>query len=107
MGLFSGAAKIDRRGVSSPNRPSGATGDSRAPRLLASGGLWSVRGTPTGGRRKPMRRDEHRYDPQQGVDEITAIESHWTRIWEQQGGPKGCADRITRREEFKTIWPYI
>jgi SAM-dependent methyltransferase len=54
-----------------------------------------------------MRRDEHRDDLYQDADEITAIEAHWTQIWEQQGGPKGGAERIKRREEFKITWPYI
>jgi ubiquinone/menaquinone biosynthesis C-methylase UbiE len=54
-----------------------------------------------------MRRDERAYDPAEGADEIGAIEAQWTRIWEAQGGPQGHAERITRREEFKIMWPYI
>ncbi len=54
-----------------------------------------------------MRRDERAYDETEGHDEIAAIESQWTRIWEAQGGPQGRAERIQRREEFKIMWPYI
>src|ERR1700731_3205163 len=54
-----------------------------------------------------MRRDERPYDPTLSENEIAAIESHWTRIWEGQGGPQGRAERITRREEFKITWPYV
>lgn len=54
-----------------------------------------------------MRRDDRIYDPAEGENELAAIESQWTRIWEAQGGPQGRADRITRREEFKIMWPYI
>jgi SAM-dependent methyltransferase len=54
-----------------------------------------------------MRRDDRIIDPSEGDSEIAAIEAQWTRIWESQGGPKGAADRIRRREEFKIMWPYI
>jgi SAM-dependent methyltransferase len=54
-----------------------------------------------------MRRDERPYDETEGHDEIAAIESQWTRIWEQSGGPQGRADRIPRKAEFKIMWPYL
>jgi len=54
-----------------------------------------------------MRRDERVYDPVEGEEEIAAIEAQWTRIWNDQGGPQGHAERITRREEFRIIRPYI
>lgn len=54
-----------------------------------------------------MRRDERTFDPTEGQEEIAAIESQWTRIWEAQGGPQGRADSIKRREEFKIMWPYV
>ena len=54
-----------------------------------------------------MRRDDRAYDESEGHDEISAIESQWTRIWEQGGGPQGRADGITRKPEFKIMWPYI
>lgn len=54
-----------------------------------------------------MRRDDRAFDPTEGRDEISAIEAQWTRIWEAQGGPKGRAESIKRREEFKIMWPYI
>jgi SAM-dependent methyltransferase len=54
-----------------------------------------------------MRRDDRPYDESEGRDEIAAIESQWTRIWEQGGGPQGHIDKVTRREEFKIMWPYV
>lgn len=55
----------------------------------------------------PLRRDDRLYDASEGRDEIAAIETQWTRIWESQGGPQGRAERILQREEFKIMWPYI
>lgn len=54
-----------------------------------------------------MRRDERDYDPSEGADEIAAIETQWTRLWEGQGGPQGRTERILRRDEFKILWPLI
>ena len=54
-----------------------------------------------------MRRDERAFDPTEGQDEIAAIATQWTRIWESQGGPQGRAEAIRRREEFKIMWPYV
>lgn len=54
-----------------------------------------------------MRRDDRPYDESEGHDEIAAIESQWTRIWEQSGGPQGRADRIARKAEFRIMWPYL
>lgn len=54
-----------------------------------------------------MRRDDRVCDESEGSSEIEAIESQWTRIWEDMGGPKGVTDRIFRRDEFKIMWPYI
>jgi ubiquinone/menaquinone biosynthesis C-methylase UbiE len=54
-----------------------------------------------------MRRDERVYDAAEGEDEIAAIETQWTRAWEQQGGPQGRTERILRREEFKILWSYV
>jgi SAM-dependent methyltransferase len=54
-----------------------------------------------------MRRDVRAYDDTEGHDEIAAIEAQWTGYWEAQGGPKGRADRIPRKAEFKILWPYL
>jgi len=55
-----------------------------------------------------MRRDDRAYDESEGHEEIAAIESQWTRIWETGGGgPTGRAERVPRREEFGIMWPYI
>jgi SAM-dependent methyltransferase len=54
-----------------------------------------------------MRRDDRAYDESEGEQEIAAIESQWTRIWEQSGGPQGRADRIPRKAEFKIMWRYL
>ena len=54
-----------------------------------------------------MRRDNLPYDESASEQEIAAIESQWTRIWERSGGPQGRADRIPRKAEFKIMWPYL
>jgi ubiquinone/menaquinone biosynthesis C-methylase UbiE len=54
-----------------------------------------------------MRRDERGYDETEGYEEIAAIESQWTRIWEKSGGPQGHAERVPRKAEFKIMWPYV
>lgn len=54
-----------------------------------------------------MRRDDRPYDETEGHDEIAAIETQWTRIWEQSGGPQGRADKIPSKAEFKIMWPYL
>lgn len=54
-----------------------------------------------------MRRDERTYDETEGHDEIAAIETQWTRIWEKAGGPQGRAEHIPRKAEFKILWPYL
>lgn len=54
-----------------------------------------------------MRRDDRRYDPNEGSEEIAAIEAQWTGYWEAMGGPQGRSDRIPKKPEFKIMWPYI
>ena len=54
-----------------------------------------------------MRRDDRAYDETEGHDEIAAIETQWTRIWEKAGGPQGRAEHIPRKAEFKILWPYL
>ena len=54
-----------------------------------------------------MRRDDRSYDESEGSEEISAIETQWTRYWEALGGRLGRADRVPHTEEFKVIWPYI
>jgi SAM-dependent methyltransferase len=54
-----------------------------------------------------MRRDDRPCDESEGFSEIEAIESQWTRIWEDLGGPVGTTRRILRRDEFRIMWPYI
>jgi SAM-dependent methyltransferase len=40
-------------------------------------------------------------------DETAFVEAYWTRIWEQEGGPKGAADKIPRKPEYRIMRPYI
>jgi SAM-dependent methyltransferase len=58
-----------------------------------------------------MRRDDRPYDLSEGISEIAAIETHWTRKWDDLGGPKGdlaAIERVVRRrEEFGIIAPYV
>lgn len=35
------------------------------------------------------------------------VERHWTAIWEREGGPKGATQKILRREEYRTMRPYL
>jgi len=42
-----------------------------------------------------------------GGDETAFVEAYWTRVWEQEGGPKGAVDRIPRKPEYRIMRPYL
>lgn len=42
-----------------------------------------------------------------GLGEADFIASHWTRIWEQEGGPQGRIDKVMRQDEYRLMAPYI
>lgn len=39
--------------------------------------------------------------------ETEFVEKHWTAIWEQAGGPQGRINRISRRDEYRAMAPYM
>lgn len=41
------------------------------------------------------------------LGETDFVEEHWTKIWENEGGPKGQIDRVRRRDEFRMMMPYL
>jgi len=41
------------------------------------------------------------------IDETLFVESYWTKMWEQQGGPQGLIDQIPNREEYNVMAPYL
>lgn len=40
-------------------------------------------------------------------DETDFVEDYWTRVWEQEGGPKGRLDKIPKNEEYQIMSPYL
>lgn len=54
-----------------------------------------------------MRKDYMPVDAAEDRDEASFIEDHWTRIWENEGGPKGQIDKIPRKDEYKVMAPYL
>jgi len=41
------------------------------------------------------------------ADETAFVEAYWTRVWEQEGGPKGAVSKIPSKPEFRIMKPYI
>lgn len=39
--------------------------------------------------------------------ETEFVEKFWTTVWEKEGGPQGRLDRIPRRDEYRTMAPYL
>jgi ubiquinone/menaquinone biosynthesis C-methylase UbiE len=39
--------------------------------------------------------------------ETEFVEKYWTTVWEREGGPQGKLDRIPRRDEYRTMAPYM
>jgi ubiquinone/menaquinone biosynthesis C-methylase UbiE len=54
-----------------------------------------------------MRKDYIKSFDSSDIDETDFVEAHWTKIWEQEGGPKGRIDRIARQEEYRLMIPYL
>lgn len=44
---------------------------------------------------------------QDTADESAFVEEHWTKIWEQEGGPQGRIDRIPRKDEWRIMAPHL
>ncbi len=41
------------------------------------------------------------------LGETDFIASHWTRIWEQEGGPQGRMDKVLRQDEYRLMAPHL
>ncbi|MBN2751169.1 MAG: methyltransferase domain-containing protein [Rhodospirillaceae bacterium] len=41
------------------------------------------------------------------TDETGFVEAHWTKVWEQEGGPQGRIDRISRQNEYRLMAPHL
>lgn len=41
------------------------------------------------------------------LDETAFVEQYWTKVWEQQGGPKGQVNKIPTKEEYRIMRPYL
>ena len=54
-----------------------------------------------------MRKDYMPSDNTANLSEADFIASHWTRIWEQEGGPQGRVDRVLRQDEYRLIAPHL
>ena len=39
--------------------------------------------------------------------ETEFVEKYWTAVWQKEGGPQGQIDRIPRRDEYRTMAPYM
>jgi SAM-dependent methyltransferase len=42
-----------------------------------------------------------------GADETAFVEAYWTRVWEQEGGPKDAGKEIPKKPEFRIMRPYL
>lgn len=53
-----------------------------------------------------MRKD---YTEAAGTDdsEIAFVETYWTKVWEQEGGPQNRTARIPRKEEYRVMRPWL
>jgi SAM-dependent methyltransferase len=40
-------------------------------------------------------------------DETAFVAAHWTKVWQQMGGPSGAVDRVARKDEYRLMRPYI
>ncbi|MBL4747413.1 MAG: class I SAM-dependent methyltransferase [Magnetovibrio sp.] len=54
-----------------------------------------------------MRKDFITNDDGQNLDETTFIENYWTDVWNSQGGPKGEIGKISTKDEYKVISPFL
>lgn len=42
-----------------------------------------------------------------GHDETAFVADYWTKVWRELGGPSGTLDRVTQKEEYRIMRPYI
>ncbi len=43
----------------------------------------------------------------ENVDETAFVEKYWTRVWVEQGGPKGAMASIPTKPEYRLMAPYL
>ncbi len=41
------------------------------------------------------------------IDEAAFIERYWTEVWERQGGPTDAVAKVTKRQEYRIMAPYL
>ena len=41
------------------------------------------------------------------VDEAVFVEDHWTKVWEQEGGPRGRIEKVARQDEYGVMRDYL
>ena len=41
------------------------------------------------------------------VDETTFVEDYWTKVWEQEGGPRDRIDKVARQDELRVMRDYL
>jgi len=54
-----------------------------------------------------MRKDYMPAADTSDMGETGFVEFHWTKIWEQEGGPKGRIERVARQDEHGVITPFL
>jgi SAM-dependent methyltransferase len=54
-----------------------------------------------------MRKDYMPADDSASLGETDFIASHWTRIWEQEGGPQGRIEKVLRQDEYRLMAPHL
>jgi SAM-dependent methyltransferase len=42
-----------------------------------------------------------------GAEETAFVEAHWTKVWEQEGGPRGQLEKVARQDEFGVMRGYL
>jgi SAM-dependent methyltransferase len=54
-----------------------------------------------------MRKDYIPVATTAALGETDFIATHWTRIWEQEGGPQGRLDKVLRQDEYRLMAPHL
>ena len=42
-----------------------------------------------------------------GTEETAFVEAYWTKVWEQEGGPRGRIDKVARQDEYGVMREYL
>jgi len=54
-----------------------------------------------------MRKDYTPIGSSDFLDESQFISDYWTRVWENEGGPKGKSSKVLRQEEYRLMRPHL